>query len=1118
MKSFSKLTSIDQNWYWQDTSLILINLSDVYSTIKAVKNMLYEIAWNDNAQRSLYLSFLQALSIHQQLAQNAYDAAQSGREELESFLINLEIQNGDYYYCDEDFSDDSDEEIGTSKTGFHFPGDTSTHDNPVITDIRLKFADSLKRIKNNVVTKHLITNAADTFRKAIGSRYKIHLEKIKFPYEVSITEIKYKPGKPGNNLVQTLNSKLSEVTPGTYEIKYAKNMIDFETVITTKSPYITVFRGIGYFSDRWNAASRAIHRKELNPQPLYSESIIIRNSDLWYNYPGFDNIDQDNLKRDAKILLKHLIELKKTKPLILTKNSKYRFFADLLEFMQFVYTNGIERFLPLLKKLSDQFPGLKDFFPREGNVMISTSELPFHAIKYARGIKEPYSQFGLPPRYNKHGRPEKPYNGKLCITSHPIKDFLTYAKPNIIRELHELGAVTTKSNIGPELEVSFLSYIQKNKFVHAEKVRLPSFAHDKYPMHYLNKYGLTEEIYFLIKEIFLMCPQEFFEWYEVKFLESYGDPIDSKDIAFFMYNGKLCVKTAAYTPGCEVDVSNFNKELHKKIIKKLKKIENLNISDTHKQEIRRFATGDANSNHEIKITAEPKLPNSNIQLFKNGDEIMCRLKGFNDRTMMRGKRNKGINTNTYDICSSKIEILGEEISFKLADRESIIEYTSSIKLTTMHRHLLQRDLADYIAMYNSVRLMLWHIEQLESEGKFLLFLNEHGKFCTKIPMWKTHEVKIEKESETAKALIGSLNLQVAFSAKKKEIYKSENLEISPISVESLPWDWKAIISERKRISHGGGKMPKLSEYSEINLVGEFFAKLSVDTEVTPSKKSQPDNGCFSEILYKDAKNYWYINYAVGGFSAIGIVVEDAGGGGNCFFHAIARQLEIKNNGKIIDHDELRMFATKYMKENPGEFQDIIQENIEFYIDSMSQNGTWADNLVIQAMANEFRMKIEIYHVGGNIIPITPTNGEFNNTVRIAYTGNHYLSVVDIIQPIIPSEQDVNEIDEHVERLIDSTSPELDTSKVIEEEEEDVLEVNKGELVSVKSDSVIIFENNSDSVHYVNEADLNVSNSLLTYLDDTTSAETTVVTTNLPGVLRQLNFEEEASDKAGSLDV
>ena len=117
----------------------------------------------------------------------------------------------------------------------------------------------------------------------------------------------------------------------------------------------------------------------------------------------------------------------------------------------------------------------------------------------------------------------------------------------------------------------------------------------------------------------------------------------------------------------------------------------------------------------------------------------------------------------------------------------------------------------------------------------------------------------------------------------------------------------------------------------------------------------------------------------------GLQAVDVDKDGNCFFSALGKQL-----GK--DAQELRAIAVNYMLNNPDQFRDFAEKDIDSYISEISKNGVWADNLVIQAIANELHITIDIYRVDGEATHIMPRDGEYLESARLAYTGNHYLSI------------------------------------------------------------------------------------------------------------------------------
>lgn len=129
----------------------------------------------------------------------------------------------------------------------------------------------------------------------------------------------------------------------------------------------------------------------------------------------------------------------------------------------------------------------------------------------------------------------------------------------------------------------------------------------------------------------------------------------------------------------------------------------------------------------------------------------------------------------------------------------------------------------------------------------------------------------------------------------------------------------------------------------------------------------------------------------------GLHAVDVDKDGNCFFHALARYFNIS-------HGEIRQMAIGYMLEHPEQFQGFEPRGLDEYIAEVSQEGEWADNLVIQALVNQLQILLNIYRQDGTIITIFPNNGAIANVViEVAYTGNHYLAIEEnnvVMDPVV----------------------------------------------------------------------------------------------------------------------
>lgn len=132
-------------------------------------------------------------------------------------------------------------------------------------------------------------------------------------------------------------------------------------------------------------------------------------------------------------------------------------------------------------------------------------------------------------------------------------------------------------------------------------------------------------------------------------------------------------------------------------------------------------------------------------------------------------------------------------------------------------------------------------------------------------------------------------------------------------------------------------------------------------------------------------------------------VQDVEKDGNCFFRAAA----IAINQQESSHEALRLRTARHISDNHEEFRNF-SENLDLYISDLEQPGTWADNIAIQAFADEFNVNINIIRTypDESVTQITPRNNAAENTIRLIYTGNHYMATVQNIDQVI-HEQDLN---------------------------------------------------------------------------------------------------------------
>ena len=88
----------------------------------------------------------------------------------------------------------------------------------------------------------------------------------------------------------------------------------------------------------------------------------------------------------------------------------------------------------------------------------------------------------------------------------------------------------------------------------------------------------------------------------------------------------------------------------------------------------------------------------------------------------------------------------------------------------------------------------------------------------------------------------------------------------------------------------------------------------------------------------------------------GLSILDVGGAGDCFIRAISDQLY----GETSYDMNIRSVGVQYMRANPDRFiESIVGDSWARYLANMSQKGSWAKALVIQAVADAFHLTINI---------------------------------------------------------------------------------------------------------------------------------------------------------------
>ncbi|ESQ31201.1 hypothetical protein EUTSA_v10004429mg [Eutrema salsugineum] len=125
--------------------------------------------------------------------------------------------------------------------------------------------------------------------------------------------------------------------------------------------------------------------------------------------------------------------------------------------------------------------------------------------------------------------------------------------------------------------------------------------------------------------------------------------------------------------------------------------------------------------------------------------------------------------------------------------------------------------------------------------------------------------------------------------------------------------------------------------------------------------------------------------------ALGLKIIQVTSDGNCFFRALADQLQ----GNEDEHSKYRSMVVQYIVKNREMFEPFIEDDVPFedYIKTMDDDGTWAGNMELQAASLVTRCNICIHR---NMSPrwyIRNFEDARTRMIHLSYhDGEHYNSV------------------------------------------------------------------------------------------------------------------------------
>lgn len=285
------------------------------------------------------------------------------------------------------------------------------------------------------------------------------------------------------------------------ELKRTKKLTpDFLAKLKTKF-FVAQYRGIHYVTSRWDADARRKHRDmDEVGKPQYSSAVFeATNVKSYHQY--IDNLENDDdfeqrLTSNAEKIHKLLLAMQHSLP-VAWGGYVYLCLFYLLQYWYSYDYDGLPSRLD--KDFKEENSHFSPYLLNAARPLLSTGDIPYHACKYAYGVKlyEGHEDERLRPRWRRNGRAERPYSGKIYVSLHPLTDY-TEQNPSHITSLFKHGFVRLSNLIAPERETSFLGYMPSERVVYQHKAKYPSFK-GNYKSSYEEKYGIDRQMYNLIK-------------------------------------------------------------------------------------------------------------------------------------------------------------------------------------------------------------------------------------------------------------------------------------------------------------------------------------------------------------------------------------------------------------------------------------------------------------------------------------------------------------------------------------------------------------------------------------------------------------------------------------------
>jgi hypothetical protein len=191
-----------------------------------------------------------------------------------------------------------------------------------------------------------------------------------------------------------------------------------------------------------------------------------------------------------------------------------------------------------------------------------------------------------------------------------------------------------------------------------------------------------------------------------------------------------------------------------------------------------------------------------------------------------------------------------------------------------------------------------------------------------------------------------------------------------------------------------------SDIQRLLTSAKYLLFLSGDVELNPVPLQSPPMLLLSKRL-----------------AELGREVVSIVGDGNCFFRSVSHQLYRTE----AHHTQIRALAIQHLVNCPEHFiESNTQQSWLQYLQNMSRLGTWADHIIIQAVANSQSLRINITESADNFSPTTTITSVSTHTnygnVRDIYIG-HVDEIYYVSTKIIDRSMQVFNTTRHQYRLL-----------------------------------------------------------------------------------------------------